>query len=60
MGNIYIIIMHIKQIIIRGFKSYRDQTVIESFSPKDNIVIGLNGHGKSNLFAAIEFVISDK
>jgi structural maintenance of chromosome 3 (chondroitin sulfate proteoglycan 6) len=52
--------MHIKQIIIRGFKSYRDQTVIESFSPKDNIVIGLTGHGKSHLFAAIEFVISDK
>ncbi|KAF8543003.1 RecF/RecN/SMC [Trichophaea hybrida] len=51
--------MHIKQIIIQGFKSYNEQTVIEPFSPKCNIIVGRNGSGKSNFFAAIRFVLSD-
>ncbi|EMC93720.1 hypothetical protein BAUCODRAFT_205363 [Baudoinia panamericana UAMH 10762] len=52
--------MHIKQIIIQGFKSYKDQTVIEPFSPKHNVIVGRNGSGKSNFFAAIQFVLSDR
>jgi structural maintenance of chromosome 3 (chondroitin sulfate proteoglycan 6) len=52
--------MHIKQIVITGFKTYRDQTVIGPLSSKDNVVVGLNGHGKSNFFSAIMFVLSDK
>ncbi|RPB02101.1 RecF/RecN/SMC protein [Choiromyces venosus 120613-1] len=51
--------MHIKQIIIQGFKSYKEQTVIEPFSPKTNVIVGHNGSGKSNFFAAIRFVLSD-
>lgn len=51
--------MYIKQIIIQGFKSYKDQVVIEPFSPKTNIIVGRNGAGKSNFFAAIRFVLSD-
>ncbi|CAP68729.1 uncharacterized protein PODANS_7_6980 [Podospora anserina S mat+] len=51
--------MHIKQIIIQGFKSYKEQTVIEPFSPKTNVIVGRNGSGKSNFFAAIRFVLSD-
>ncbi|KAL5351136.1 Structural maintenance of chromosomes protein 3 [Pseudogymnoascus australis] len=51
--------MHIKQIIIQGFKSYKEQTVIEPFSPKCNVIVGRNGSGKSNFFAAIRFVLSD-
>ncbi|KAJ9068068.1 Structural maintenance of chromosomes protein 3 [Entomophthora muscae] len=51
--------MYIKQIIIQGFKSYKDQTVIEPFSPNHNVIIGRNGSGKSNFFAAIRFVLSD-
>ncbi|KAI4138743.1 MAG: hypothetical protein L6R39_006635, partial [Caloplaca ligustica] len=51
--------MHIKQIIIQGFKSYKDQTVIEPFSPRHNVIVGRNGSGKSNFFAAIRFVLSD-
>lgn len=51
--------MHIKQIIIQGFKSYKEQTVIEPFSPKHNVIVGRNGSGKSNFFAAIRFVLSD-
>jgi len=52
--------MHIKQVIIQGFRSYRDQTVIEPFSPKHNVVVGRNGSGKSNFFYAIQFVLSDE
>ncbi|KXL46283.1 hypothetical protein M433DRAFT_153739 [Acidomyces richmondensis BFW] len=51
--------MYIKQIIIQGFKSYKDQTVIEPFSPKHNVIVGRNGSGKSNFFAAIRFALSD-
>ncbi|KAK3177090.1 hypothetical protein OEA41_008418 [Lepraria neglecta] len=51
--------MYIKQIIIQGFKSYKEQTVIEPFSPKHNVIVGRNGSGKSNFFAAIRFVLSD-
>lgn len=39
--------------------SYKDQIVIEPFSPKTNIIVGRNGAGKSNFFAAIRFVLSD-
>lgn len=42
---------------IRG--SYKEQTVIEPFSPKHNVIVGRNGSGKSNFFAAIRFVLSD-
>ncbi|KAL4760010.1 chromosome segregation protein SMC [Aspergillus foveolatus] len=51
--------MYVKQIIIQGFKSYKDQTIIEPFSPKHNVIVGRNGSGKSNFFAAIRFVLSD-
>jgi structural maintenance of chromosome 3 (chondroitin sulfate proteoglycan 6) len=51
--------MHIKQIIIQGFKSYKEQTVIEPFSAGLNVIVGRNGSGKSNFFAAIRFVLSD-
>ncbi|XP_064630415.1 structural maintenance of chromosomes protein 3-like [Lineus longissimus] len=52
--------MYIKQVIIQGFRSYRDQTVIEPFSPRHNVVVGRNGSGKSNFFYAIQFVLSDE
>ena len=51
--------MYIKQIIIQGFKSYKDPTVIEPFSPKHNVIVGRNGSGKSNFFSAIRFVLGD-
>ena len=52
--------MHIKQIIIKGFKTYREQVIVGPLSAKDNVVVGQNGHGKSNFFSAIMFVLSDK
>ncbi|GAB4824569.1 Structural maintenance of chromosomes protein 3 [Ancistrocladus abbreviatus] len=51
--------MYIKQVIIEGFKSYREQVATEPFSPKVNCVVGANGSGKSNFFHAIRFVLSD-
>ena len=39
--------------------SYKEQTVIEPFSPKHNVIVGRNGSGKSNFFAAIRFVLGD-
>ncbi|XP_070151375.1 structural maintenance of chromosomes protein 3 [Polyergus mexicanus] len=52
--------MYIKQVIIQGFKSYREQTIVEPFDPRHNVVVGRNGSGKSNFFYAIQFVLSDE
>ncbi|XP_056168942.1 structural maintenance of chromosomes protein 3 [Syzygium oleosum] len=51
--------MYIKQVVIEGFKSYREQVATSTFSPKVNCVVGANGSGKSNFFHAIRFVLSD-
>ncbi|KAI5950077.1 SMC3 [Candida theae] len=51
--------MHIKKIAIQGFKTYKNATVIDDLSPNCNVVVGRNGSGKSNFFAAIRFVLSD-
>jgi structural maintenance of chromosome 3 (chondroitin sulfate proteoglycan 6) len=50
--------MYIKQVIIEGFKSYKDQLIIDPFSEKINVVVGANGSGKSNFFHAIRFVLN--
>ena len=42
--------MRAAQVIIEGFKSYKDQIIAEPFSPKINVVVGANGSGKSNFF----------
>ncbi len=47
--------MHIKQIIIEGFKTYKDRTVIDDLSPGTNAIVGPNGSGKSNVFAGTSF-----
>ncbi|GAA5821894.1 hypothetical protein JCM3770_002649 [Rhodotorula araucariae] len=51
--------MHIKSLKIQGFKSYRDETAVDPFSPGLNLLVGRNGSGKSNFFSAIRFVLSD-
>lgn len=53
--------LYIKQVVINGFKTYKDQTPLPvDFHPGSNIVVGFNGSGKSNFFNAILFVISDE
>eukprot|EP00911_Craspedida_sp_UC1_P000791 UC1_evm2s604 len=49
----------IKEMTIKGFKTYRDETFLEPFSPHHNVIVGRNGSGKSNFFFAIRFVLSD-
>lgn len=49
--------MYIEEIILDGFKSYSNRTVISGFDPKFNAITGLNGSGKSNVLDAICFVL---
>jgi len=49
--------MHIKQVIVSGFRSFRNQGEVEPFSSGHNAVVGRNGAGKSNFFDAIQFAL---
>jgi len=49
--------MHIKEIIIDGFKSYSVRSSIPLLDPHFNAITGLNGSGKSNILDAICFVL---
>jgi ABC-type multidrug transport system fused ATPase/permease subunit len=51
------ITMHIKQITISNFRSFKQQPEIHPFSPGTNAIVGRNGSGKSNLFDAMQFVL---
>ncbi|GMS87806.1 hypothetical protein PENTCL1PPCAC_9981, partial [Pristionchus entomophagus] len=47
------------QVVINGFRSYKDATTIDGLSQRHNVVVGRNGSGKSNFFVAVQFVLSD-
>ena len=49
--------MHIKSMVIDGFKSYGQRTEIEGFDIEFNAITGLNGSGKSNILDAICFLL---
>jgi structural maintenance of chromosome 2 len=49
--------MYIHEIIVEGFKSYAQRTVIAGFDPHFNAITGLNGSGKSNILDSICFVL---
>jgi structural maintenance of chromosome 3 (chondroitin sulfate proteoglycan 6) len=49
--------MHVKQVVVSGFRSYKDEVATEPFSKEHNVVIGRNGTGKSNFFDAIRFCL---
>lgn len=49
--------MHIKKIILDGFKSYAQRTEIAGWDKHFNAITGLNGSGKSNVLDAICFVL---
>ena len=49
--------MHIKEIIIDGFKSYAVKTSIQGLDRHFSAITGLNGSGKSNIFDAICFLL---
>ena len=49
--------MHIKEIVIDGFKSYAQRTTVGPFDSQFNAITGLNGSGKSNILDSICFVL---
>src|SRR5213592_4343791 len=51
--------MFLRQIQIRGFKSFADKTVLE-FVPRVSVIVGPNGSGKSNLVDAISWALGEQ
>ena len=49
--------MFIKELIIDGFKSYANRTVVSGWDSEFNAITGFNGTGKSNLLDSICFVL---
>ncbi|XP_011496174.1 PREDICTED: structural maintenance of chromosomes protein 2 [Ceratosolen solmsi marchali] len=49
--------MHIKSMVLEGFKSYGKRIEINGFDQEFNAITGLNGSGKSNILDAICFVL---
>lgn len=48
--------MHLEQLELKGFKSFRDKAVLE-FPEKFTAIVGPNGSGKSNITEAVCFVM---
>jgi chromosome segregation protein len=51
--------MFLRQIRIRGFKSFADKTALE-FIPGVSVIVGPNGSGKSNLVDAISWALGEQ
>ena len=51
--------MFLRQIQIRGFKSFADKTALE-FVPGVSVIVGPNGSGKSNLVDAISWALGEQ
>ena len=50
--------MHLKRIVLRGFKSFADPTALE-VGPGLCVVVGPNGAGKSNIVDALRWVLGE-
>jgi chromosome segregation ATPase len=49
------IFMYIKQVIIKGFKTYGPQVKIDQFHRGCNAIVGYNGAGKNTLETSVVF-----
>ncbi|MGI5840899.1 MAG: DNA replication/repair protein RecF [Patescibacteria group bacterium] len=50
--------MHINKLLLNNFRSYSER--ILEFSPQNNLILGKNGSGKSNILEAIYFLSTGK
>ncbi|MFP5224564.1 MAG: chromosome segregation protein SMC [Actinomycetota bacterium] len=50
--------MHLRRLVVRGFKSFADRTVLD-FAPGISVIVGPNGSGKSNIVDAIAWVLGE-
>lgn len=51
--------MHVREITLKGFKSFPDRTKLE-FGPGVSVIVGPNGSGKSNVTDAILWVLGEQ
>ncbi|MBR4308726.1 MAG: chromosome segregation protein SMC [Oscillospiraceae bacterium] len=51
--------MHLKELIVQGFKSFPDRTIV-SFGHDITAIVGPNGSGKSNISDAIRWVMGEQ
>lgn len=56
-GRLFYYLMYVEEVILEGFKTYMNRTVVSGFDPQFNAITGLNGSGKSNILDGIQFLL---